>query len=60
MTNIPSLLGNEAESLLAHTCNTFPRSALHLPGPDYIDRVVAGSDRTPGTHRLAAYLRSSP
>jgi class I fructose-bisphosphate aldolase len=51
MTNIPALLGGEAESLLNHTCDTFPKSALHLPGPDYIDRVVAGSDRTPGTLR---------
>jgi len=51
MTNIPELLGSEAESLLSHTCKTFPKSALHLPGPDFIDRVVAGSDRTPGTLR---------
>lgn len=51
MTNIPELLGGEAESLLTHNCKTFPKSALHLPGPDFIDRVVAGSDRTPGTLR---------
>lgn len=51
MTNIPELLGSEAESLLTHTCKTFPKSALHLPGPDFIDRVVADSDRTPGTLR---------
>ena len=51
MTNIPELLGGEAESLLTHSCKTFPKSALHLPGSDFIDRVVAGSDRTPGTLR---------
>ena len=51
MTNIPELLGGEAESLLTHNCKTFPKSALHLPGPEFIDRVVAGSDRTPGTLR---------
>ena len=51
MTNISELLGGEAESLLTHNCKTFPKSALHLPGPDFIDRVVAGSDRTPGTLR---------
>lgn len=51
MTNIPELLGGEADSLLTHSCKTFPKSALHLPGPDFIDRVVAGSDRTPGTLR---------
>jgi class I fructose-bisphosphate aldolase len=51
MTNIPELLGVEAESLLTHSCRTFPASALHLPGPDFVDRVVAGSDRSPGTLR---------
>ncbi len=51
MTPIAELLGSEAESLLTHTCRTFPKSALHLPGPDFIDRVVAGSDRTPATLR---------
>jgi class I fructose-bisphosphate aldolase len=51
MTNIPELLGSEAEPLLSHSCKTFPKSTLHLPGPDFIDRVVADSDRTPGTLR---------
>lgn len=51
MTDIQALLGNETESLLQHECRTIPRSALHLPGPDYIDRVVAFSDRSPGTLR---------
>ena len=51
MTNIQKLLGNDAESLLNHTCTGIPRSTLHLPGPDFIDRVVAGSDRRPATLR---------
>ena len=51
MTDIQALLGDQAESLLTHTCRTFPKSALHLPGADFIDRVVAGSDRTPATLR---------
>jgi class I fructose-bisphosphate aldolase len=51
MTNIQELLGTEAESLLTHACRTIPSNALHLPGPDFIDRVVAGSDRTPATLR---------
>lgn len=41
------LLGDEAESLLDHTCETIPKDKLHLPGPDFIDRVWAGSDRNP-------------
>jgi class I fructose-bisphosphate aldolase len=41
---IRELLGQEA-SLLDHVCKTVPRDTLHLPGPDYIDRVFAASDR---------------
>lgn len=51
MTDIPALLGSESDSLLNHVCNTFSKTALHLPGPDFIDRVVADSDRTPATLR---------
>jgi len=51
MTDIQKLLGAEAESLLTHTCRTISRERLHLPGPDFIDRVVAGSDRSPGVLR---------
>lgn len=43
--DIASLLGDEAESLLNHTSTTFPKADLHLPGPDYIDRVMSISDR---------------
>ena len=42
---IESILGDDAESLLSHECTTIPRDRLHLPGPDYVDRVVAASDR---------------
>jgi fructose-bisphosphate aldolase, class I len=51
MTDIRQLLGAEAESLLTHTCRTVPKERLHLPGPDFVDRVVAASDRRPGTLR---------
>lgn len=51
MSRITDLLGDEAESLLTHTCTTIDRSALHLPGPDFVDRVVAGSDRSPAVMR---------
>lgn len=51
MTDIRQLLGADAESLLTHTCRTVPKERLHLPGPDFVDRVVAGSDRSPGTMR---------
>ena len=44
---IEELLGSEAEGLLNHKCNTIPREHLHLPGPDFVDRVFADSDRNP-------------
>jgi class I fructose-bisphosphate aldolase len=47
MLDIEKLLGNEAESLLTHTCTGIPKENLHVPGPDYIDRVVARKNRKP-------------
>ncbi len=51
MTDIMSILGNEADDLLGHVCKGIPRQSLHLPGPDFVDRVVAGSDRSPAVLR---------
>ncbi len=45
------LLGDEADSLLTHTCTAFPKSLLTLPGPGYLDDVVANSDRSPSVLR---------
>jgi class I fructose-bisphosphate aldolase len=42
---IESLLEDDAASLLEHTCTTVPKDQLHLPGPDFVDRVWALSDR---------------
>jgi len=42
---IEEILGGDAESLLGHTCKTIPASSIHQPGPDFIDRVTAASDR---------------
>ncbi len=44
-SRLEELLGDDAESLLQHRCETFPASGLHLPGPDFIDRVFVDSDR---------------
>ena len=41
------LLGEEAEYLLGHTCKTVSKDQLHLPGPDFVDRVWRASDRSP-------------
>ncbi len=41
MVDIQSLLGDEAESLLTHESKGIPRDDLHLPGPDFVDRVFS-------------------
>jgi class I fructose-bisphosphate aldolase len=46
-SNIISLLGNDADSLLNHTCKTIAKEHIHLPGPDFIDRVFAQTNRSP-------------
>lgn len=46
-SKIQTLLGSKAESILNHTCKTVPKESLHLPGPDFVDRVFALSDRNP-------------
>ena len=51
MFDIHTLLGDEAETLLGHHCKTIDKAQLHLPGPDFIDRVVAASNRGPTVQR---------
>ena len=50
-SKIQELLGDEAESLLSHITKTIPKENLHLPGGDFVDRVVAQSDRNPNVLR---------
>jgi fructose-bisphosphate aldolase, class I len=45
MTTTEQILGNDAAGLLRHECKTISKEHLHLPGPDYIDRIHMGSDR---------------
>jgi len=45
-SEIESLLGDNAQSLLGHTCKTISKNALHLPGPDWVERIFEGSDRS--------------
>jgi len=71
-TPIGELLGAEADRLLKHVCKTIPKQSLHLPGPDFVDRIFVPSDRNPrvlsnlqrffGTGRLAGtgYLSILP
>lgn len=53
MTDIAALLGNQAK-LLEHQCETISKDRLHLPGPDFIDRVMKETDRSPTVLRNLA------
>ncbi|MBU8891642.1 MAG: class I fructose-bisphosphate aldolase [Bacteroidales bacterium] len=44
---IVELLGDKADFLLNHKSQTVDKSLIHLPGPDYIDRVFYHTNRTP-------------
>lgn len=44
-SEISKMLGGEAESLLKHVCKTVPKEHLHIPGPDWVDRIFSQSDR---------------
>jgi len=50
-SKIQEFLGAEAESLLNHVTKTIPKENLHLPGGDFVDRVVSQSDRNPNVLR---------
>ncbi len=45
-SRIQEMLGDDAESLLGHTSNTITKDQLHVPGPDFVDRVWKDSDRS--------------
>jgi class I fructose-bisphosphate aldolase len=53
---IEELLGDDAELLLGHLCKAVSKEHLHLPGPDFLDRVVAVSDRPTQVLRSMAAL----
>ncbi len=44
-SEIQKILAADAELLLKHTCKTISKERLHLPGPDWVDRIFAMSDR---------------
>ena len=44
-SKIQELLGADADSLLSHVSTTIPKENIHLPGGDFVDRVIAPSDR---------------
>jgi class I fructose-bisphosphate aldolase len=42
---IQEMLGADADRLLGYRCKGIPKESLHLPGPDFVDRVFGPSDR---------------
>ena len=46
MSDITKILGAEADHLLGHVCKTIAKETLHAPGPDFVDRVFAPTDRS--------------
>ncbi len=45
MTTIEKCLGDKADYLLNFNRPKLPKERLHLPGPDFVDRIFASSDR---------------
>ncbi len=57
-TSIESLLGKEAEDLLTYKAKV-SQDLLHLPGPDFVDRIWLNSDRNPQVLRNLQLLYST-
>lgn len=56
---IQAMLGDEADALLTYDAKGIPKEDLHLPGPDFVDRVFAQSDRNPQVLRNLHLLFNS-
>jgi fructose-bisphosphate aldolase, class I len=46
LETIINYLGKESQSLLDYTCQGIKKEDLHLPGPDFVDRIMANTDRS--------------
>jgi class I fructose-bisphosphate aldolase len=57
--DIQAMLGDEADSLLTYDAKGIPKEDLHLPGPDFVDRIFAQSDRNPQVLRNLHLLFNS-
>ncbi|MEO7135972.1 MAG: class I fructose-bisphosphate aldolase [Vicinamibacterales bacterium] len=45
MPTVEEILGSDAAGLLQHQCKTIPKESLHLPGPDFVERIHLNSNR---------------
>jgi len=46
-SRLEELLGDDSDTLLNHRCETIDAANLHLPGPDFVDRLWIDTDRSP-------------
>jgi class I fructose-bisphosphate aldolase len=51
VSSLQDYLGKDADALLNYTAKGFKKEQLHLPGPDFVDRILVGSDRKPAVLR---------
>lgn len=56
ITRVADILGDDATHLLDHKSATIDKSLLHLPGPDFVERVWMDSDRSPQVLRSMQQL----
>ncbi len=56
---IIEILGDKAESLLNHRCNTIEQSQLHLPSADHVDKIWCNSNRNNQVLRSMQQLLST-
>ena len=45
--SLGALLGPNQDSLLSHQCTSVPSRNIHVPGPDFVERVFGSTDRNP-------------
>lgn len=53
------ILGASGEQLLSHVCKTISKENIHQPGPDFVDRIFTGSNRSPQVLRSLQQLYST-
>ena len=58
-SRIEELLGDDAADLLRHQSTGVPASSLHLPGPDFIDRIYVDTDRSSSVLRNLHWLMNT-
>jgi class I fructose-bisphosphate aldolase len=59
ISKIEQALGNKAAYYLEHKSTGIPKDLLHLPGPDWVDTMVTGSDRSPRVMRSLQTILNS-